>query len=133
MTLRCHLFELIDYCCSYIGSQFNNMTLWAQELNATGRAILLENCHQGGLVPGQIIPGQHCSGDSGISDCPYHVYRSSDDIYNHWPNVVNNINSVTPYLSQGADPTIKPRSRPGSWAYPDMSVRVAYTRHTSHT
>ena len=33
--------------------------------------------------------------------------------------MVNNINSVTPYLSQ-ADPAIAPRSRPGGWAYPDM-------------
>lgn len=27
-------------------SQFNNMTLWAEEINKTGRAVLLENCHQ---------------------------------------------------------------------------------------
>ena len=36
--------------------------------------------------------------------CRYHVFRSSDDIYNHWENVVNNINSVTPYLSQASKP-----------------------------
>ena len=66
------------------------------------------------MVPGQVIPGQHCTGTTDISDCPYHVFRSSDDIYNHWANVVNNANSVTPYLSQ-ADPTVVPRSRPGGW------------------
>jgi hypothetical protein len=93
-------------------SQFNNMTLWAEEVNATGHKVLLENCHQGGLVPGQIMPGQQCSGTTETSDCPYHVFRSSDDIYNHWTNVVNNINSVTPYLTQ-ADPSVVPRSRPG--------------------
>lgn len=32
--------------------QFNNMTLWAEELNATGVAIAIENCHQGGMTPG---------------------------------------------------------------------------------
>ena len=40
--------------------------------------------HQGGLVPGQVMPGQDCTGTTGVSDCPYHVFRSSDDIYNHW-------------------------------------------------
>jgi hypothetical protein len=100
-------------------SQFNNMTLWAMEINATGKKILLENCHQGGLVPGQVMPGQNCTGTTEVSDCPYHVFRSSDDIYNKWENVVNNINSVSPYLSQ-ADPAVVPRSRPGGWAYPDM-------------
>ena len=27
-------------------SQFNNMTLWAGEIKATGKKVLLENCHQ---------------------------------------------------------------------------------------
>jgi hypothetical protein len=27
-------------------SQFNNMTLWSQEINKTGHPVLLENCHQ---------------------------------------------------------------------------------------
>ena len=39
---------------------------------------------EGGLVPGQVMPGQDCKGDAGVSDCPYHVFRTSDDIYNHW-------------------------------------------------
>lgn len=102
-------------------SQFNNMTQWADEIDATGRPILLENCHQGGLVPGQQMPGQGLceSRGPGASDCPYHVFRTSDDIYNKWINVVNNANSVTPYLTQ-PDPTLQPISRPGRWAYPDM-------------
>ena len=103
-------------------SQFNNMSQWAAELNATGKAVLLENCHQGGLVPGQRMPGQGlCQGRGpGASDCPYHVFRTSDDIYNTWIHVVNNANSVTPYLTQ-ADASVPPRSRPGGWAYPDVS------------
>jgi hypothetical protein len=32
--------------------QFNNLTLWAEELNRTGVAITIENCHQGGMTPG---------------------------------------------------------------------------------
>lgn len=99
-------------------SQFNNMTRWAELLAATGKPVLLENCHQGGLVPGQVMPGQDCTGDVGVSDCPYHLYRTSDDIYNDWDRVINNINSVRPYLS--SDDGTPPRSRPGGWAYPDM-------------
>ena len=32
-------------------SQFHNLTHWAQLLNATGRKVLIENCHQGGYAP----------------------------------------------------------------------------------
>ena len=31
-------------------SQFNNMSEWARLLNATGKPVLLENCHQGALL-----------------------------------------------------------------------------------
>ena len=33
-------------------SMFHNLTRWAELLNATGRAVLTENCHQGGYAPG---------------------------------------------------------------------------------
>jgi len=33
-------------------SQFNNLTRWNELINASGKPILLENCHQGGLAPG---------------------------------------------------------------------------------
>ena len=33
-------------------SQWNNLTLWNELINATGKPILIENCHQGGLDPG---------------------------------------------------------------------------------
>lgn len=32
-------------------SQFNNLTWWAELINATGKPTLIENCHQGGLAP----------------------------------------------------------------------------------
>lgn len=35
-------------------SQFNNLTWWNKLINATGRPILVENCHQGGLAPGAV-------------------------------------------------------------------------------
>ena len=67
------------------------------------------------------MPGQDCKGEGpGPSDCPYHVFRTSDDVYNHYENIVNNINSVTPYLTQADSDVPPPRSRPGAWGYPDM-------------
>eukprot|EP00039_Didymoeca_costata_P022590 m.4798 g.4798 ORF g.4798 m.4798 type:complete len:623 (+) comp3107_c0_seq1:61-1929(+) len=100
--------------------QFNNLTLWAIELNATGVAMTIENCHQGGMTPGaNRVPGQHCSGTTSISDCPYSSYRTSDDIQPTWAHVINNVNSLVPFLGDESvgDPT--PRSRPGGWAYGD--------------
>eukprot|EP01043_Picozoa_sp_COSAG02_P000881 COSAG02_NODE_18_length_54986_cov_345.599322_15_plen_506_part_00 len=100
--------------------QFNNMTLWAEELNATGVAIAIENCHQGGMTPGENkVPGQHCSGTTAISDCPYTSYRTSDDIQPTWAHVLNNVNSLVPFLGDELLGDAPPRSRPGAWAYPD--------------
>ena len=100
--------------------QFNNMTLWAEQLNATGVAIAIENCHQGGMTPGQNkVPGQNCSGTTAISDCPYSSYRTSDDIQPTWAHVLNNVNSLVPFLGDELQGDAPPRSRPGGWAYPD--------------
>ena len=33
-------------------SQFNNLSWWNELINATGKPVLLENCHQGGFDPG---------------------------------------------------------------------------------
>ena len=35
-------------------SQFHNLTRWAELINATGRPVLIENCHQGGYSPGEV-------------------------------------------------------------------------------
>jgi len=71
------------------------------------------------LVPGQHIPGQTCSeAADGQLDCPYNIFRVSDDIKPHWPYVINNINAMIPYLDDGSGaPAL---SHPGQWAYPDM-------------
>jgi len=120
-------------------SQFNNLTWWAELLNKTGRKILIENCHQGGLnPPGNDItnglePGSSppyvnrdhpsdntqgiCSGTTPISDCPYNLYRTSGDINANFGHVMWNVNTVVRYL--GTE-TQQPLSRPGAWAYPDM-------------
>eukprot|EP00666_Eupelagonemidae_sp_cell4sb_P015007 gene15007-23470_t len=102
--------------------QFNNVTLWAEELNRTGVAVAIENCHQGGMVPGLggRVPGQGgCGGTTEISDCPYSSFRTSDDIQPTWAHVVNNLNSLASFLGDEANGDPAPRSRPGGWAYPD--------------
>ena len=121
-------------------SQFNNLTWWSELLNNTGRHILIENCHQGGLnPPGTAItngiqggssppyvnrdhPGPDntqgiCNGTDPISDCPYNLYRTSGDINPNFAHVVYNVNTVVRYLGTK---TQAPLSRPGAWAYPDM-------------
>jgi len=124
----------IDSC----GAQ-KNMTLYAQLFNQTGRPIVIENCHQGQNFPDGGDPGQ-----MGPGWCPYNLFRTSGDIINVWDRVIENLMSVTQFLtpkprlpgaspvSRPAEPPIyfpptpptknrtSPASRPGCWAYPDM-------------
>eukprot|EP00041_Stephanoeca_diplocostata_P015730 m.301214 g.301214 ORF g.301214 m.301214 type:complete len:548 (+) comp20137_c0_seq3:73-1716(+) len=95
-------------------SQFRNLTWWASLLNATGRHILIENCHWGGTVPGQTTGDGPCVGTSSPSDCPYNFYRTSGDISNNWNSMFNNLQTTIKF---SGDPAL---SRPGTWAYPDM-------------
>lgn len=106
----------------------SNLTWWAELLNATGKHVLIENCHQGRTTPDGVVgpnqetprPGNNqsngpCTGLGGtVSNCPYNTFRTSHDIRNTWPQLLENLNSTRPYLG---DP---PLSRPGAWAYPDM-------------
>lgn len=94
--------------------QFRNLTWWYQLMNATGRPILIENCHWGGTVPNTTSGDGPCRGDSGVSDCPYNFFRTSGDISNNWGSMTKNLATTTKF--QG-DP---PLARPGTWAYPDM-------------
>ena len=91
-----------------------NMTLYGELFNKSGRPIIVENCHQGRNFPDGGNPDQ-----MGKGWCPYNLFRTSGDITNLWDRVMDNLMSVTPFLSTSAkDPT--PLSRPGCWAYPDM-------------
>ena len=48
-------------------SQFNNLSWWNELINATGKPVLLENCHQGGFDPGmnqwqvRLVPARNMS------------------------------------------------------------------------
>ena len=92
----------IDSC----GAQ-RNMTLYAQLFNKTGRPIVIENCHQGqnftdGGDPNQMGPGW----------CPYNLFRTSGDIINVWDRVIENLMSVTQFLTHKSGPGAPPVSRP---------------------
>lgn len=66
-------------------------------------------------VPGDTEGDAPCDGSHGTSDCPYNFYRTSHDITNTWESFFSNLQTTVPFLS-----LTNPRSRPGSWAYPDM-------------
>lgn len=94
--------------------EFMNLSWWAELLNATGRPVMIENCHWGGTVPGQVGGDGPCTGTTDVSDCPYNFYRTSGDIRANWGSMTRNLHSTMKF--QGYPPL----SRPGAWAYPDM-------------
>lgn len=80
------------------GGNFNNMSAWEQVLNATGRQIALENCHQGGEPPN-------------ASWCPFQQWRTSGD-----PKVVG-------WQREMLDTAqLLHRARRGCWAYPGYAI-----------
>lgn len=85
-------------------SDQKNTSLWAALLNATGRAAVVENCHNSGNPVTPISEG----------GCPdYHLYRTSTDIRNTYGSWVGNAQTVAPFAADG-------RHGPTCWAYPDM-------------
>lgn len=69
--------------------------------------ILVENCH--GADP-RYKPNRTLPPSEG---CPYHFYRTSSDIRNHYPSIMHNLATVEPYRTSNS-------SYPGCWAYADM-------------
>lgn len=76
-----------------------DLGMWARLLNASGRRVMIENCHWGWTVP---------SNDW----CPWNMFRTSGDVRASYGSVVGNLQSTIPWAEKGA-------SRPGCWAYPD--------------
>jgi len=77
-----------------------DLTQYAALFNATGKSILIENCHWGGTIPN-------------ATWCPWNYYRSSGDIRASYDSVVGNLQTTIPLAAQNL-------STPGCWAYPDM-------------
>lgn len=77
-----------------------DLAMWASLFNATGKSILIENCHWGRTLPT-------------ATWCPWNYFRSSNDIRASYEAVVSNLLTTVPIAAQGL-------SRPSCWAYPDM-------------
>jgi alpha-galactosidase len=96
----------IDSC-----SEFTNMTKWAGLFAASGKPMLLENCHNSdGQDP---CPEAKACPESAV--CPYNLWRLGRDIGASWQSIFSNLQDVVPW-NMGT-PSL---SRPGRWGYPDM-------------
>jgi len=84
-----------------------NLTKYAALFNASGRSVLIENCHWGPSGP---APNGPTAGPDG---CPWNYYRSSGDILASYASVVGNLQTTIQWAKSGL-------SYPGCWAYPDM-------------
>lgn len=97
----------IDSC-----SQFMNMTKWSALLAATGREVLVENCHNSDAQD----PCFEAKACPEAAACPYNFWRTSTDINPSWDSIYSNLQTTKPWSHSSAGPL----SRPGRWAYPDM-------------
>eukprot|EP00937_MAST-01D_sp_MAST-1D-sp2_P000519 g519.t1 len=88
-----------------------NSTLYAQLMNATGKAYLIENCHWGECTAADDSSCPTPSHDW----CPFNFFRTSGDVRETWNSVQRNARTALRFLDAAA-----PLSRPHCWAYPDM-------------
>jgi hypothetical protein len=89
----------------------NNMTLYAQLMNQTGKSFEIEDCKAGDCAP-----GSDNSGCATASWCPFNKWRVSRDIDNSDTRWFLNMQSATRFL----DPEQGQISQPHCWAYLDM-------------
>ena len=82
----------IDSC-----SKFHNLSLWEELLNKTGRAYIIENCFQGGIV-------------GNMSWCPFTHFRSGGDLSQGWNDIANKLQQVRPYTRDVQTPVSRPVS-----------------------
>merc|ERR1711934_1319437 len=80
-----------------------DMQLWDDVIRASGKPLVVENCHWGSKVPFK----------PNATWCPWNLYRTSGDVRAKYSSVIGNLHSVTKFNSRNL-------STPGCWAYPDM-------------
>jgi alpha-galactosidase len=80
-----------------------DLQLFYDLINATGKAITIENCHWGSKYPFE----------PNATWCPWNFYRTSGDIRAKYSSVIANLQTTIKYANEGL-------SSPGCWAYPDM-------------
>ena len=80
---------------------------YIEEFSPEHSPILVENCHgrDPKFKPNRTLPP--------AEGCPYHFYRTSIDIRNHYPSIMNNLGTIEQYRKTNS-------SYPGCWAYADM-------------
>lgn len=79
------------------------MAKWRDAINATGRKILISNCHNGCETDDGLLPS-YCRATA-------NMWRSSRDISSHWDSVMYNLDTLK---SRGAN------GQPGGWNDPDF-------------
>jgi len=84
-----------DYVKVDSGSVYNDMQLWHELIRDSGRPMVVENCHQGHIVPN-------------ATWCPFDLFRTSGDLH-----------CVGLDVELMATASVLHLSRPGCWAYPD--------------
>lgn len=105
---------------------FRNLSYYAELFNATGRKVLIEDCHWGGDGPGDWGDGGDLNrGPNAVpaqSWLPSNFFRTSGDIGPSWNRVFGNLQSVTkwqPWASENNTSGVVVTG-PGRFAYPDM-------------
>jgi alpha-galactosidase len=99
-----------------------DIQLWSNLLASSGRAVMIENCHNGPWNP------EPPRKPDSPAWCPFNIWRSSTDIWADYA-VAFGINLQTA-LSASASSL----SFPGCWAYPDMlQVGVTPGLHPGET
>lgn len=99
-----------------------DIQLWESLINATGKRVLIENCHNGPWLP------QPPRKPNSPAWCPFHFYRSSTDIMGDYGVVMGqNLQTLLPLAAANL-------SFPGCWAYADMlEVGVTPGLHRNET
>ena len=105
--------------------EFKNLSYFAELMNASGRPILVEDCHWGGDGPGDWGDGGRLNqGPNKVPPdkwCPFNFFRTSGDIQNNWGSVIGNLQTVIKH--QPWDNASAVRTGPGCW----------YVRRRAHT
>jgi len=99
---------------------------WSDLLNKTGKAMMIENCHDNTTFPYWNDKQKH-----DFVVCPMHYWRVSTDIQPDWTRIIGNLQECIPFQDLQY-----PITHPGCWNYPDMlEVGVhplTYTESRSH-
>ena len=102
------------------GSQLD-LQLYDDLIKATGKAIMVENCHWGSAVPFEPT----------LDWCPWNFFRTSGDVRATYSSILENLETTYKY----ADTLL---SRPGCWVRPlesrnNMQTKVSSGKLCAHT